>query len=162
MIRLQFVCSASLTSQAIAWFSSGHLSHVDAVLPTGELLGSRSDWVGNVPPGVRVRPAGYEKWTRRVVFSLETTRAEEAAFYRFLEGQIGKPYDHTASWAFVISRDWRDQDSWFCSELQAAALEHAGIVPPLYLAANKVTPVACALLLSAVGAVDRHFEPASP
>jgi hypothetical protein len=53
MIRLQFVLGTGLSSQAIAWFSAGHFSHVDAVLPDNRLLGARSDVVGGKPPGYR-------------------------------------------------------------------------------------------------------------
>lgn len=70
----------------------------------------------------------------------------------FLMSQLGKPYDYEAIWGFLLNRDWREPDSWICSELQARALEVAGIVPCLYLACNKITPVALALAVSAAGA----------
>ena len=131
------------------------------MLEDGRLLGSRDDVIGGQPAGVYIRPANYEKFTRRVVMELSSTREEQLSFYGFLHSQIGKPYDKTAIWAFMVNRDWRDKDSWFCSELQTAALEHAGLVRRLYLVANKVTPVACALVMSAIGARDRHFPAAA-
>ncbi len=158
MIRLQFVCGGSLSSQAIAWFSQGHLSHVDAILPDGTLLGARSDRIRGIEPGVRIRPGAYERWSSRVVFTLPSTVEQEAAFHGYLRRQIGKPYDHTAIWGFVLNRNWRESDSWICSELQAAALEHAGLVPNLYLSANKMTPVAVALVTSAIGAQIKTFN----
>jgi hypothetical protein len=151
MIRLQFVCEAALSSQAIAWFSAGHFSHVDAVLPGGQLLGARDDSVGGQPPGVHVRPPNYVGWSRRVVMTVPASPAQSNAFYAFLHKQIGKAYDRAAIWACAFNRDWREPDSWICSELQSAAGEYAGILPRLYLAANKITPVACALAFSAVG-----------
>lgn len=45
-IKLQFVREKDLSSQVIAWFSAGHVSHVDTVLDDGRLLGARSDRVG--------------------------------------------------------------------------------------------------------------------
>jgi hypothetical protein len=43
--------------------------------------------------------------------------------------QDGKPYDWRAILGFGMGeRDWRVPDSWFCSELQARALEVAGIL----------------------------------
>ena len=51
------------------------------------------------------------------------------------------------------NRDWRNPDSWICSELQTAAGEKSAILRPLYLAANKITPVASALVYSAAGGV---------
>lgn len=152
MIRLQFVLGHGLPSQAIAWFSAGHFSHVDAVLPDGTLLGARSDTVGGKPPGVQVRYPGYEKWKERVVMSIATDAVKEKLFYDFLTAQIGKPYDKTAIWGFATGRDWRDPQDWYCSELVTAAEEAAGVLPALYIPSNKVTPVMCAALNSAIGA----------
>jgi len=153
-IQLQFVCGNAISSRTIAWFSAGHLSHVDAILPDGRLLGARSDHVGGKPPGVQVRHPGYAKWVSRIIMTIPTDQTKQDKFYDFLRMQIGKPYDRLAILGFLFNRDWRDDDSWICSELQAAALEYAGISPsPLYLAANKITPVACALVCSALGAI---------
>jgi uncharacterized protein YycO len=150
-VQLQFVCENAFLSDVIAWFSQGHFSHVDAILPDGNLLGARSDRVGGQPPGVRIRPPGYVDFSHRVVMTVPATAAQETAFYNFLHQQVGKPYDMAAIWAFAFDRNWREPDSWICSELQSAAGEAAGIFRPLYLAANKITPVSCALAYSAVG-----------
>ena len=150
-IKLQFVRQDDISSAAIAWFSQGHFSHVDAVIPEQGLLGARNDSVGGKPPGVQIRPHDYAKFSTRVVMTVPATPAQASAFYGFLGSQLGKPYDTAAIWAFVANRDWRQEDSWICSELQSAAGEAAGITPKLYLAANKITPVGCALAYSAVG-----------
>lgn len=152
MIRVQFVCENALSSKVIAWFSQGHFSHVDAVLPDGRLLGARDDAIGGQPPGVRIRPSNYAKFARRVRMGIPATPEQEVRYYKFLDAQLGKPYDSEAIWAFVVNRDWRERDSWICSELQAAAAEYSGRSPKLYLAANKITPVAYALAVSALGA----------
>jgi hypothetical protein len=151
-VKLQFVLGNGLSSQAIAWFSSGTFSHVDAVLPDGTLLGARSDGCGGQQPGVRIRPPAYETWKRRVVMSYPVPPAAEAKLYKFLKEQLGKPYDKTAIWGFAAGRDWRDPKDWFCSELQAAAMEAAGIIPTLYTPTSKITPATLATLFSAIGA----------
>lgn len=156
MIKLQFVCEKAISSQVIAWFSAGHFSHVDALLDDGYLLGARSDRVGGIPPGVQIRPPGYAKFSVRVVFHVPATPAQGQIYREFLEAQLRKPYDSKAIWGFLFNRNWREPDSWICSELQAAALEAAGVVPELYLAANKITPVSLALATSAVGAVTER------
>lgn len=148
-VRLQFVQGRALSSSAISWFSSGHFSHVDIVLPDGRLLGARSDNADGIK-GVAIRRADYEVWNKRVVFTLNVSQSQAALAYSFATAQIGKPYDHTAILAFMVDRDWRSPDSWFCSELVMATLENAGILGPLYLAANKITPVAAALTVSAL------------
>jgi hypothetical protein len=153
LITLQFVCEDAISSKAIAWFGSGKFSHVDCVLPyTGWLLGSRSDSVGGKPPGVQIRPPDYAVFDVKVRMKIHTIHSQiEQRYYDFLYDQIGKPYDNTAIWAFFVDRNWRQADSWICSELQTAAGEHSGILPKLALTPNKITPVACALTFSAIG-----------
>lgn len=151
MIQLQFVRGADIASSVIAWFSQGNFSHVDAVLSDGNLLGARNDSVGGRPPGVQIRPPDYAPFPVKVRMDIPSTSPQEAAFYAFLDEQLGKPYDTEAIWAFAAGRNWRETDSWICSEVISAAGESAVIFPPLYLAANKITPVACALAFSAVG-----------
>ena len=147
MIRYQLVTGTGLSSKAIAWFSGGTFSHVDAVLPDGSLLGARLD------TGVSVKPPFYERWSKRVVFSLPVSPEQDRRWLDFLMSQLGKPYDKTAIWGFAAGRDWREEDSWFCSELGAAALEIAGGCPVLYTPANKITPSGLATVLSAIGAI---------
>jgi uncharacterized protein YycO len=154
VIKLQFVCENAISSALIALFSAGHFSHVDAVWGKTSLLGARSD---GLPPGVEVRPAEYLRFSTRVVFEIPATAHQKAKWRAFLKAQIGKPYDHSAIWGFVRGRDWRQADSWICSELQAAALEHAGVLPKLYIATNKITPVFLAGLVSAIGATATEY-----
>jgi hypothetical protein len=158
MIRLQFSRQSGLISNAIAWFSAGHFSHVDAVLPDGNLLGARHDRVGGKPPGVQVRPQDYVEFSEKRLFFIPAPPEQARMFYDFLLAQVGKPYDIAAIWGFALDRDWRNPDSWICSELQAAALEQVGRVPRLFLAANKITPGALALVVTAIGGrAERRF-----
>lgn len=152
-IRFQFSRQADLASDAIAWFTQGTFSHVDAVLPSGELLGARSDHIGGKPSGVQIRPHDYAKWAQKVTFEVPVSEQQKIDFWNFLYHQIGKPYDTKAIWGFVLGRYWREDDSWICSELQASASEHAKITPKLYLATNKITPVSWALTVSALPGV---------
>lgn len=149
-VELSFVANAGLTSRAIEFFGAGGFSHVDNIVPLG-LLGARSDRVGGKGPGVQIRPDPYEKWPRRVIMSLECTLEQRSAWIDFLESQIGKPYDKLAIVGFMIGRNWREEDAWFCSELSAKALEASGIFPHLELTPNKITPGALALAVSAAG-----------
>jgi hypothetical protein len=154
-IRLQFVLGDDLASWTIAWFSQGHFSHVDAIVDFGDgprLLGARNDHVLGIEPGVRLRPPGYADFSRRVVFELDATRPQMRRWSEFVIDQLRKPYDSAAIWGFVFDRNWRHEGQWICSELEARALEYAEIIKPLYLPANKVTPVALAQIISVVGA----------
>ncbi len=150
-IRLQFVLGADVPSRAIAWFTQGHYSHVDAVAADDYLLGARINRVGGQPPGVQFRPPAYARWRRRTVMQIACTSSQRNAYWDFLRGQIGKPYDRAAIWGFVFDRDWREPDSWICSELQAAAAEHSLILPKLFVPCARIAPVPLAVILSAVG-----------
>ena len=156
-VRIQFVLGFGVSSAVIALVGASHFSHCDCVLKSGELLGSRSDVVGHTEPGVQVRPAFYVPWKDRAVLSLKVTPSQEKKFLEFLHSQIGRPYDSTAIWGFAAGRDWRSPDSWFCSELQMAALEAAGIVPALYTPVNKIYPSTLCTVLSALGANAEDF-----
>lgn len=149
-VELQFVAASGWASGAIEYFGAGGFSHVDNVVPKG-LLGARSDHAGGEPPGVRVRPQWYAKWRRRARMRLQCTEAQRVRWLTFLHGEIGKPYDRMAILAFAMGRNWRTSDAWICSELAAAALEDARILPRLILTPNKITPGALALAVSAAG-----------
>lgn len=157
MITLQFVLGEGISAKAISWFSAGHFSHVDVIVPQG-LLGARPDSIGGAPPGVWIRPQYYDTWSKVVLMEIAATKEQEEDFIDFLHDQLAKPYDMTAIWAFVINRDWREVDSWFCSELISAALEHAGICSRMYDGVNKITPVSLAVVASAMGALIRTVE----
>jgi len=141
-----------LSSRAIGWFGGGYYSHVDCVLSDGRLLGARSDAVGGQKPGVRIRQQDYEVWQRRTLIRIAVTAYQYCEWMRFLEAQLGKPYDRTAIWAFALDRDWREQDSWICSELASRSIEMA-LGLELALPVNKIDPGACSLVASALGKV---------
>ena len=152
MIHLRFFAGTDFSSRVIEWFSAGSFSHVAAVWSKDSLLDSRSDIVGGFPAGVRVRLASVEKAPRVVDMQLRASHQQVETWRHFLAAQLGKPYDKPGIFGFAVNRDWREPDSWFCSELQAAALEAAGLCPQLYAPANKITPVALAAIMSALGA----------
>ncbi len=166
LFRLQFVLGYGVVSRAIAYGSAGHFSHVDAVLPSGSLYGARSDRIVTpqgvvIEPGVQVRPPFYEKWKERVVMAIPITPDQERALWWFEAQQEGKRYDQSAIFAFFTGRvrDWREDDSWFCSELQTAAPEFSGVFPTIYTPASKVTPACLATIMSAKSARVVSYSP---
>ena len=157
-VTLQFCSFDSLAGELIDWFTQGSVGHVDAVMSDGSLLGAQHEaGLGGMPAGVQIRPANYggnSGMRHRMRASLMVTDDEAEAFYSFLRQQVGKPYDTTAILAFAVGRDWRERDSWFCSELQAAALEEAGIVRRLVAPSQKITPAALMLTCSALTDIE--------
>ncbi len=148
-VTLQFSTQRGWASGLIRWFGHGQpYSHVDFVLPGGRLLGSRTDAPVSGQTGVQIRPANYAKFSAVLRVSIQTPHA--AAIYAAARSQIGKPYDRRGIIGFVCGRNWRDTDSWFCSELAAWAFEQGGfwdtkwVVPYM---PQKVDPADLFLLL---------------
>ncbi|HLH94988.1 MAG TPA: hypothetical protein VKW08_07710 [Xanthobacteraceae bacterium] len=146
-ITLRFVTGADVVSAGIRVGEYGYwATHVEAVMPDGTYLGAHFDG------GVQARSPDYDKssFTREQFIRLPCNAAQSESFNRFLQAQIGKPYDIEAIAALVAGRDWRSPDSWFCSELQAAALEACGwFATRLASSVAKITPRDLLLILSA-------------
>lgn len=162
-IVLQFVHENNLASNAIAWFSHGKFSHVEAIWPGHTFIepttyGSYEKKMDGIPSGVQFRPVGYNKKIDLCVHChIPATEKQVELWKEWMREQWNKDYDWRAIWGFVAGRNWRDPGKWICSELQARALEVCGIVPELYLPTNRITPVALALTVSAIRGV--WFEP---
>lgn len=160
MIVLQFTAQDDLGSKMIRWFSHGDYSHVDTVLPDGRLFGARSDRVGGQPPGVFARDPSYVDGSKTFRVELPVGPQTESRYFDFLKRQEGKPYDSIGIVGFALGRNWRDNDSWFCSELVAAGLETAGYFHALFVPSNKITPSDLLLALSVKTEVPEDMEPA--
>jgi uncharacterized protein YycO len=144
VIRVSFLGGDDMVSRGIRLHCYGFwATHVDAVMPDGRKIGAIGD-------GVKARPADYDERTeQRLLLELDCDQATADRFHTFLREQIGKPYDFTAIAAFVARRDWQRPDSWFCSELIAAALLECGFLRhTLAATANKITPRDLLLILS--------------
>lgn len=160
-VTLQLVLAPGLPSWGISYFGAGGYSHVDLVLPDGSLLGARSDKVVfegiRFNPGVQIRPPEYARWIKRTVMTLRVASSVADLFYEAAKGELCKPYDTTAIWGFAAGRNWREDDSWFCSELAAYCLEKSGALPCLLAPVNKITPGTLATVLSGAGARWKGF-----
>lgn len=116
-------------------------THVEAQFADGYL---GAHFVG----GVEVRPIGYDtgKFFRQQFVELSVN---EQLFEGFLRSQVGKLYDTLAISSFVTGRDWQAPDSWFCSELIAAALIACGYFSSqLADHVSKITPRDLLLIIS--------------
>jgi hypothetical protein len=124
----QTVRGVGWTSRLIGWFGGGYYSHIDVVTEAGMLRGARSDWHGWIPPGYEDRPIGYESWERQTQWTIEVSDEEHAAYWKYSNAQLHKPYDKRGLVdTFVRGRDWRDNDKWWCSEEVAWNGEVAGL-----------------------------------
>lgn len=122
MVKIQLVTAKGLASKMIRDFTWSDYSHVDFVMPDGNLLGA------HLSGGVAVREPNYEVFTAKLVGEIPLSPIKSDLVYRFAQGQIGKKYDLTAIINFGFhKRNWREDDCWFCSELVAWCFEQARI-----------------------------------
>lgn len=144
-VILQLSAEDNIVSETIRTWTRGNYSHVDIVMPSGTLLGARSDG------GVQIRQPNYAPFTttKRVMFG--GGKDWDDAFYTFLMEQIGKPYDTWAVAGLALDRDWRHPDKWFCSELAAAALEQGHFILPLSTGFSFISPRDIELIASILG-----------
>jgi hypothetical protein len=147
VIKLQFVLSPGWTAQLTAWWGMGYngWSHVDAVMPTGWLLGARDDVI-KAPDGlaykagVELRPPDYEKWIRRTVVTLKVSQVMADKWQEWLLDQRDRPYDSDAIWGFILGRKQHAKGHWICSALQTGALRQIGKLFKLPYEPSQVTP----------------------
>lgn len=155
-LLFQFSTCDSLIDDAIRLRTDSDISHVDVVTDAGNLLGAQ---LGDLPSlnyngrppirnisGVQVRPPDYESFKRKVLVQISVTSKQYVDFWSFISAQLGKGYDTTAICGLALHRNWHEPDHWFCSELQAAALESAGIIT-VGTEVNWVDPQTLLLLL---------------
>jgi uncharacterized protein YycO len=91
---------------AIRFKCGGWCSHAEYVFPDGSTLGARMT-------GVKIRPASASRGYTRVQ-RYTFPYIEQACEWAIT--QVGKPYDFTAIAGIAFNRNWREEDSWFCSE----------------------------------------------
>ena len=132
MVTIQFVATKLIASKAISFCTWSWASHVDFVLPDGQLLGALGFG------GVCIHgPHKPEVITRVERYTVD---APEDAVLGFAKEQIGKPYDWAGIYNFISrERQWDETDKWFCSELVAYSFKQAGY-PLLRVNSFRVTP----------------------
>jgi hypothetical protein len=157
MITLQFSTSLEWQSWIIRKFSHSRFSHVDVVMPDGNLHGASNSpnapYIRGNPNGVAIRPPDYQLFGTRRWAKIRTRLEDEKRFYDFLEAQLGKPFDDTAMKAIIRDpdehRDWADPSAWFCSEELVCGFDAAGQFPwDLVVPKNRVSPADLVLLLN--------------
>lgn len=126
---------ANWASAVIRRMNHSPFSHVDFVLPDGNLLGASdqgptSPFITGNPQGVAIRPPNYQKFGTRRDMILRTERADEVI--NAAKSQLGKPFDSSSLLDFISDkppgeRDWRNIDAWFCAEHKVWSCEEGGL-----------------------------------
>lgn len=139
-ILARFIRGTQWDSKLIEWQTRAWCSHCEAVMP---------QWNGTLGAmlkgGVKQRLfsdreyKGVKRWEN---WHIPCTPDQKTAFYSFMQGQIGKPYDWRGIASFALGeRDWRNADAWFCSEILIRAFEVAGLTKvPEQIPTDRLSP----------------------
>ena len=138
MIRLRLSASKALWSWLLAKVmrSPFMISHVDIVLPSGELLGAHIvpgvDGMGRlVKSGVAIRDPDYGDPTFTLDVTYDADEETTAVFYQYAESLCGVPFDWTGLFYFIFPpwsrRDWTKSKGFFCSELVMYLFREVGV-----------------------------------
>ena len=128
-IKIRFASNKTLVSKIVRFFTRSEYSHVDYIFDTGEAYSSL--------PHTGVN---YNTDSNDVEVMCEVEVESKKLVENFLLSQQGKPYDLTAIFGFIFSRDWQEKDQWFCSELIAAAIQNGSSKPLYNTRLNRITP----------------------
>jgi hypothetical protein len=122
-LLVRFIRGTLWDSRLIEFKTRSWTSHVEAVYPVA--INGRLTFGAMLRGGVKIRNFNdreYRKVQRWEIWHIPCTDEQHALFWQFLYSQEGKPYDWRAIVSFSFGeRDWQAPDSWFCSELMAAA-----------------------------------------
>jgi hypothetical protein len=137
-------------SAFIAGYSGGR-SHVDTIVPAGLdwaiegwLYGARNDRLAGVPRGFQLRPPGYTTFHQCDILTVPVTDQQFSAFWAAHRVKLGKPYDWRSIVSFLVpfglTRNWREPDSWMCSEGAEDTSEVSEVLSACWLAPSKISP----------------------
>lgn len=128
MIAIEFSDTGSIPGDLVKLCTWSWAPHADFVLPDGSLLGAR--------PSCGVAIVARAPARRMERFEVDAPDAVLAA----ARSQVGRPYDWAGVLGVALHRDWREADSWFCSELIAWAFAQAGRPILRSDTVNRITP----------------------
>lgn len=152
-VKLRFVRGPDWSSRAIARYGlpSAGFSHVDIVLPTGELAGARSDSVGGQPQGFQIRPADYGKWDAVATVALQATWAQVNTGIEWIHSKLGEKYDKPAIWGFIFGMDLHEAGATICSAAGADYLYQTGHVLKWPVPFHEISPDVLYVAMGALG-----------
>ena len=110
-----------VVSPIISAMTSHWANHCDLLTSNGRMISA-------MPGGVRERAIDSLTAKRALTVAIPCTSRQRATALAFAFEQVGKPYDYGAVLSFAWGAPWSERRKWFCSELCAAALAHAGII----------------------------------
>ena len=119
MIEVRFIRTKGLIPKLIRWFTWSKWNHVDICVNNKWYASTRQK-------GVHRSDLVDQNQLWFEVYPIYNTEEQTEATETFLNSQMNKGYDWLGIFGFIIRKNLENKDKWFCSELVAAALNHAG------------------------------------
>jgi len=132
-VTVHFCKSEDLGGRILRLFLMSKWNHV--AIQVGDNVYEAVSWGGVIRRPYRKFAAAWRR-----VSSVDIDVAESFPLIKFLDWQVGKPYDWKAILAFPFRGSWQSREAWFCSELVYEALMVGGGILPDRLPSNRVTP----------------------
>lgn len=140
-LKIRFVRGMAWDSKVVEWQTRGWCSHVELYDEASN--GEGYTFGAQLRGGVLWRQVNehcYSNVARFETWQLNLTDYQNKQMQDFINETYGKPYDWRAIISFALGeRDWREPDSWFCSELVAALLERLEIAR--FSDDSRITPI---------------------
>jgi hypothetical protein len=151
-MKLRFV-NEHEASSAIIQMIEGEVipftpSHVDIVLAEG-YCGARNNRIGGQPPGVYIRPVGYDASTLDKELIVDIPLPTETAAEAYVRSKIGTPYDWPSLLSYSLPVRLHQEGALICSAFATMALRYGDFfLYPLCVRAHEVSPRDLMMLVS--------------
>jgi hypothetical protein len=144
-LRLRFVTTEhNWLSNLIRWETQGTVSHVESILPGGDIIGAYLDGIKQIPGDSDL---GY---TSQIFVDVEASQEAIDKWVRYLKSRVGRKYDFLAALGFMLHMNIRTPGAFICSMDATLGLRISGTFPrPLSEPAHRVSPRDLLFALSA-------------
>lgn len=144
-MQIRFVRGTGWDSKVIEWGSRSWTSHVELYFPTTPETRADRTFGAQLDGGVKWRYTSdpcYAKTRRTETWEHFLNYDQCRRVEDVMAATSGRPYDWRAIVSFAFGeRDWRETDSWFCSEFVALVLEKTNLVKfPANIPSDRITP----------------------
>jgi uncharacterized protein YycO len=137
-MTLIFAHNDDWISRLIGWLTRSKHSHVALVSPDGKNVLEATGL--SKPGGVRLIPIEQFYAERQHIEVRTIEHPFPINVWSHAWSQLGKPYDWSYLWGWLLHRDWQDREKWVCHELIVWAAAQSG-QPLLEMAdAHYLTP----------------------
>jgi hypothetical protein len=110
-----------IVPKLIEWFTWSHFDHVEVISPDGLNSASALEFHGVIERPIDTVLAKAKNYT------IVEFPADPVKTYSFVLSQLGKSYDYASVFGIAFHKNWNEKNTWFCSDIIAAALASGGL-----------------------------------